>query len=136
MGNDSLRPSGGGEWGEEKAARFLSGKGYRILGRRVRPDAHNELDIVARDGDVLVFIEVKTRGSEDFGSPISAVDARKRRALSRAAVHYLGKLRYPDVFIRFDVVEVIGSEGMRHPEIRHVENAFALDGKYRLPYRR
>lgn len=121
-----------GRWGESVAAAFLAANGFRILGRRVKPDARDELDIVARDGDVLVFVEVKTRGCEDFGSPISAVDRRKRHALSRAAVRYLRQLGFPRVFTRFDVVEVIGSPGGADPEIRHVENAFPMDSRYRL----
>ena len=123
-----------GEWGERAAARALRRKGLRILGRRVRVGDRDELDLVARDGEVLVFVEVKTRKTEDFGAPISAVDRRKRHALSRAAVRYLRDRRYPPVNLRFDVVEVLGSEGDKTPEIRHVENAFLLDRRYTLPF--
>ncbi len=126
------RPRDSGEWGEDEAARYLAGLDYRILGRRVRPDARDELDLVARHGQVLVFVEVKTRKSEAFGRPIEAIDRHKRAVLSRAAVRYLKKLRDPAVLFRFDVVEVVGQPGDT-PLIRHIENAFALDSRYRFP---
>jgi putative endonuclease len=127
------RPADRGQWGEDVAARALRRKGYRILGKRVRIDNRDELDLVARDHNVLVFVEVKTRGRADFGRPIDAVDRRKRRVLSRAAMRYLGKLRDPRVCFRFDVVEVLGGDGDKHPEVRHIENAFGLDRRYDLP---
>lgn len=122
-----------GVWGEREAEAFLAAKGYKILGRRVRVGARDELDLVARDGAILVFVEVKARRSEAFGRPMSAVDRRKRHALSRAAIRYLGKLRDP-VSFRFDVVEVVGTEGAPPEELRHVENAFPLDRCYTLPW--
>ena len=82
-----------GLWGEEQAAKFLEGRGYRILGRRVRVGRRDEIDLVARAGETLVFVEVKTRRGEDFGRPAEAVDRDKRRALSRAAIRYLRRLR-------------------------------------------
>lgn len=122
-----------GRWGERQAEQFLRQKGYRILGRRVRLGRRDELDLVARDGDVLVFVEVKTRESEAFGRPAAAVDAAKRHVLSRAAVHYLKTIRCPPVCFRFDVVEVVGSCTAPQPLIRHIENAFSLDRRYRVP---
>ena len=88
---------------------------------------------MVRDGDVLVFVEVKTRASEAFGRPMDAVDRAKRHTLSRAAVRYLKKLKNPRVLFRFDVVEVIGREEDGSPEIRYTPNAFHLDRCYRLP---
>ncbi len=120
-----------GKWGEEQAERMLKRKGYRILGRRVRVGTRDEIDLVARDGAALVFVEVKTREHEDFGRPLSAVDRQKRHSMSRAAARYLKKLGYPDVCFRFDVVEVVGKS---NPEIRHVENAFVMERRYALPY--
>ncbi|MBU4198637.1 MAG: YraN family protein [Verrucomicrobia bacterium] len=122
-----------GRWGEAQAERFLKTKGYKILGRRVRVGDRDELDLVARDGESLVFVEVKTRHSEDFGRPAEAVDRHKRHYLSRAAVRYLKALKSPPVCFRFDVVEVIGVEGNPQPRIRHIENAFPLDRRYRIP---
>ncbi len=98
------------------------------MGRR------DELDIVAWEGDTLVFVEVKTRASEDFGPPVSAVGPAKRRHLSRAAVRYL-RDRYrgtPPPYLRFDVVEVIGRPDGPPPEIRHLRNVFSLEGGYRI----
>ena len=122
-----------GLWGEDVAARTLCAKGYRILGRRVRIGLRDELDIVARDGEVLVFVEVKTRRGESFGRPVTAVDRGKRHAMSRAAVRYLKKLKDPRVAFRFDVVEVVGSPGDSEPVVRHMTNVFTLDRRYVLP---
>ena len=121
-----------GCWGEDWAARFLKEKGYRILGRRVRMGRRDELDIVARCKDTLIFVEVKTRKSENFGAPIASVDRAKRHHLSRAAIRYLEKLRRKPDYFRFDVVEVIGEEGEGTPLIRHVEKAFTMDRVYRI----
>lgn len=122
-----------GEWGEACAARLLKTKGYTLLGRRFRVTARDELDLVARQGSCLVFVEVKTRKSEGFGRPSDAVDRRKRHVLSRAAVRYLARLPEPVLF-RFDIVEVIGQPDQGDPAIRHIENAFPLDRAYVLPW--
>ena len=122
-----------GKWGESLAEKMLRRKKYRILGRRVHIGVRDEIDLVARDHEVLVFVEVKTRKQEDYGRPITAVDRKKRHALSRAAVRYLKRLKIqPDAF-RFDVVEVIGLLGDGHPVLRHIENAFQLDKHYLPP---
>ena len=124
-----------GAWGEDLAASFLKSKGYALLGRNVRFGSRGELDLVARSpsSDTLVFVEVKTRRSENHGRPFSAVDRRKRRALGRAALRYLRRLKPPPARIRFDVVEVVGSPGDAHPVIRHIENAFSPGPGYRIP---
>jgi putative endonuclease len=122
-----------GIWGEKQAERFLKKKGYKILGRRVRIGDRDEIDLVARDGEVLVFVEVKTRRREDFGRPMAAVDRDKRHSLSRAALRYLKALKNPKVCFRFDVAEVI-SEDRNNPEINYIENAFTLDKCYSLPF--
>jgi len=130
------RPAGAahlraGAWGEAQAERFLRRQGYGILGRRVQL-GRDELDLVARQAATLVFVEVKTRASEDFGRPRDAVKSAKRHSLSRAAIRYLKRLRArPDAF-RFDVVEVIGRVGGGAPRIRHIENAFTLEPHYRI----
>ena len=123
-----------GEWGERQAETYLRAQRYKILGRRVRVGSRDELDLVARDGEVLVFVEVKTRKSEAFGRPASAVNRKKRHALSRAAIRYIQKIRKPAVDFRFDVVEVIGEPCDQHPRIRHIPNAFPLDRRYSLPF--
>jgi len=121
-----------GKWGEKMASRILKDKQYRILGKRVRVGTRDEIDIVARDGEVLVFVEVKTRAMETFGRPASAVDRKKRHSLSRAAVRYLKRLGNPRLYFRFDVVEVIGEMNGPETRINHIENAFTLDSRYSL----
>ena len=125
-----------GAWGERLAADFLNNQGYRILGQNVRFGSRCELDLVARSPapDTLVFVEVKTRGTETFGRPMSAVDRGKRRALGRAALRYLHRVKAKPARIRFDVVEVVGSPGGPPPVVRHIENAFSLGPGYRLPW--
>lgn len=119
-----------GAWGEDYAAAWLArNKRYRILAKRVRLDRRNELDIIARDRDTLVFVEVKTRKSEDFGRPVDSVDRAKRAHLSRAAMRYVSRLRQPPAFIRFDVVEITGGEDC--VKLNHIENAFPLETPYR-----
>lgn len=122
-----------GAWGEKQAERALKKEGFKIIDRRVRVGQRDELDLIARDGEVLVFVEVKTRKNEQFGRPADSVDRNKRRVTSRAAVRYLGQIPKPDVLFRFDVVEVIGEMDGDPPEIRHIRNAFNLDRRYRYP---
>jgi len=123
-----------GEWGEWEAERLLRDSGLKVIGRRVRFGPREEIDLVAREGDTLVFVEVKTRRSESFGAPILAVGREKRKALSRAAVHYLRRVGCPDVYVRFDVVEVVGKPETGVSDIRHHRDVFTLDSRYRLPY--
>jgi putative endonuclease len=125
-----------GQWGEDQAAVFLEAKGFSLLGRNVRPNRHDEIDLVARSGDVLVFVEVKTRRREDFARPVRAVDRAKRHALNRAAAAYLRKAGYPDLFYRFDVVEVLGQPEDGAPVIRHLDNAFPFEARLRFPVQR
>lgn len=121
-----------GRLGEEAARRELERAGLRFLTANFRSD-HGELDLVFRDDECLVFVEVKTRSSEDWVRPAAAVDARKRRALSLTAEDYRRQLRDPRVKWRFDVVEVLLSEGAVR-EVRHLVNAFVAD--VRRPRRR
>lgn len=117
-----------GAWGEDQAADYLRSKGMKILAKRVRLQRRKEeLDLVVREGDVLVFVEVKTRADESFGRPYAAVNAAKRRHVTRAGLTYLRQLRKPPRHFRFDVVEVIGQPATdTPPEIRHIQNAFNL----------
>jgi putative endonuclease len=121
-----------GLWGEQIAADALKQKGMKIVGRRVKLH-RDEIDILAicsiRGTEMLVFVEVKTRGSLRFGGGRAAMDKRKRHALCRAAAHYLRKL--PKTPFRFDLVEVIGSRtSPTPPVIRHFENAFPMELRY------
>jgi len=134
---ESLRPRSAvvGAWGEEQAAAYLGAKGYSILGRNVRPNRRDEIDIVARTGATLVFVEVKARRREEFGRPVRAVDKAKRHALNRAAAAYLRKAKFPDLFYRFDVVEVLGQPEEGEPVIRHLDNAFPFERRFVFPAR-
>ncbi len=115
-----------GERGEKHAARYLRHHGYGILVKRFKTRA-GEIDIVCRHKDWLVFVEVKTRKSMDFGAPSEAVDREKQRHMSRAALDYLRLLGNPRVHFRFDIVEVIMRDGARKPaDIRLIQNAFDL----------
>ncbi len=118
-----------GRRGEKQAEQFLKKAGYKILGRRVRCGKHDEIDLIARHGnDTMVFVEVKTRKNEVMGRPAAAVNRDKRRKLSRAAVTFLQKRNLRPPYIRFDIIEVIEEP----PEIRHIENAFQIEGGYRI----
>ena len=121
-----------GRWGEDKAAAYLRKNGYRILGQRIRTAQREEIDLIAATDDTLVFVEVKTRADESFGRPFDAVTRTKRLQLTRAAAHYIKRLRRPPIYIRFDVVEVIGEPGETSPEVRHLENAFPPEAGYRI----
>lgn len=113
-----------GRSGEDTVARYLQKKGYKILVQNYRCQL-GEIDIIARDGDVLVFIEVKTRSGCTFGSPAAAVTPRKQRQISKAAQWYLTEERRFDTPARFDVVAVSSAPGTDH-RIEHISNAFDL----------
>jgi putative endonuclease len=121
-------PADLGRWGEKQAVRFLKRLGFKIIERNfVSPVG--EIDVVAREGDVLVFVEVKTRTEADFGGPLPAVNASKRRKLVQVAKSYLAGRRALDVKCRFDVVGVVQKLGSDEPEIEHVRNAFSASGR-------
>ncbi|MBV8372950.1 MAG: YraN family protein [Candidatus Eremiobacteraeota bacterium] len=101
-----------GRAGEDRAADFLASRGYRVLARNVRVPG-GEIDAVCLDGTTLVIVEVKLRDSWRFGSPLSAVDARKRATLRRIAADY-AQVVAPTATIRFDVVAVAGSRLSLH----------------------
>ena len=118
-----------GTRGEKLACQFLKRSGYKILYRNFRGRTGGEIDVVCRDGDTLVFVEVKTRTREDFGRPIEAIDRDKRKRISRGGLAWLRLLNDPDILFRFDVVEVIIAEGAE-PRLELIQNAFALSELY------
>lgn len=111
-----------GRAGEEAAARWLEGRGMRILARCFRVRG-GEIDLVARDGSTLVFVEVKSRSGLSFGRPSEAVDRRKRARLVRAAALYLLAHGGEERPCRFDVVEVLAGPSGRL-SVRHLRDAF------------
>ena len=116
-----------GALGERHAARLLRGKGYRLLEANYRTP-RGELDLIARDGDTLIFVEIRTRTSEDTLTPLSSVDERKQQHIVRTARAYLRARRLPECPCRFDVVEVVARPAGRVVEMRHYEGAFGEDG--------
>jgi putative endonuclease len=118
-----------GRLGEHAARRQLRRSGMKFLTANFR-SPRGEIDLVFRDADCLVFVEVKTRSSEDWVRPAAAVNAHKRRLLSQTALDYLKLLRNPPVKIRFDVVEVLLADGAVK-EVRHLPDTFTLATPYR-----
>jgi putative endonuclease len=118
-----------GARGEKLACQFLRSHNYKILYRNFRDRTGGEIDIVCRDGDTLVFVEVKTRGSEDFGRPVEAVDRQKQLRISKGGLAWLRMLDNPDIVFRFDVVEVLlPDEG--DPRLELIQDAFELSQPY------
>ena len=117
-----------GQRGERAAAKFLKRKGYKILATGDRLRHRDELDIVAADGRTVVFVEVKTRRSQDRGHPAEAVDAAKQRRLTKLAVTFLKRHRLLDYPARFDVIAITWPETSRKPQIEHIQNAFDAVG--------
>ncbi len=110
-----------GKWGEDAAADYLQQQGYTIIERNWK-SGHRDLDIIALDGQTLVFVEVKTRRNRLYSEPESAVDYQKIVNLQHAANHYV-KYRHIDREIRFDVITVVGTmDGT--PSINHIKEAF------------
>ena len=109
-----------GKAAERAAEDYLSGKGFRVLDRGWRT-RFGEVDLVALDGDTLVFVEVKARSSGAFGPAEAAVHARKQGRIARAALAYLQRRRH-DGPVRFDVV------AFQDGAVRHIEGAFCAQG--------
>lgn len=110
-----------GDRGENLAARYLRNRGYKIICRNFTCEV-GEIDIVARDGKTLVFVEVKTRAYDD-PAPEEQVNGAKQHQLTKAAKMYLGRYGFPQPPSRFDVVAVVWPNG-REPIIRHTPHAF------------
>jgi putative endonuclease len=118
-----------GALGEKLAARFLRRNGYKILYRGFKGNQGGQIDLVCRDGDTLVFVEVKTRGGEYFGRPFEAIRHDQQRRISRGALTWLRMLDNPEIPFRFDVVEVIVAENEK-PHLELIRNAFHLAKRY------
>lgn len=121
-----------GKQGEDLAARYLEGKGYRILERNYRFQ-REEVDLICfqpyeryEEGGEIVVVEVKTRRGLDFGYPEESVTREKQKAIFRVTEAYLHETRLEGSLVRFDVIGIIWKND--NPEIDHMENAFGLFG--------
>jgi putative endonuclease len=113
-----------GQEGEAEAERYLRRKGYRIIARNLRSSL-GELDLVAEDGRVLVFVEVKARRTGQFGGAIHAVHRQKQQKLIRLAAQFLARRHWMDRSCRFDVVLLAASESATL-QVEHIQNAFEV----------
>ena len=118
-----------GALGERAAKKHLKRQGLKFLVANYR-SPRGEVDLVFRERDCLVFVEVKTRSSEEWIRPAAAVNKERRQRLSRAALDYLRLLRNPPVKLRFDIVEVLLNDGQVR-EVRHLPNTFPMEKPYR-----
>jgi putative endonuclease len=116
-----------GRRGENAAARFLARRGYTIVARGQRGQI-GELDLVAVDGRTVVFVEVKTRTTQEAGHPADAVDEAKQRQLTRLALAYLQRHDLLEAQSRFDVVAITWPANGRPPLIEHFPEAFEAIG--------
>lgn len=114
-----------GRWGEELAARRLVSEGYRILSRNYRCPA-GEVDLIADDGNCLVFVEVRTRRGDGWGTPEESVTKRKQARLVAVAESYLAEQELEDIDWRIDVVAVEVGAGGRVRRVDIVRNAVSL----------
>lgn len=112
-----------GNRSERAAARYLKKRRYKILARNYL-SKFGELDLVALDGQTIVFVEVRSTGNPDVERVTHSVDWAKQRRLTRLAVHFLQQHKLEDRFARFDVLIVLWLEGTTRPEITHYINAF------------
>lgn len=114
-----------GRLGEELACKYLKKAGYKILELNYRGRL-GEIDLVAEDGECLVFVEVKTRSGLAFGHPFESINSRKQHQLIRAAREYLAVHGAEERVCRFDAVAVLQSDG-QEPRVELIKNAFELD---------
>ena len=113
--------------GEDEAKRYLVTRGFTILAHRWRM-GRLEIDLIARNSEFVVFVEVKTRQSDAAGLPVEAVDGRKQRKLTQTALAYLKRRGMLEARCRFDVISIIWPKGSKTPEITHYKNAFPAVG--------
>lgn len=112
-----------GQRGERYAAKWLRRHNYKIVagGNRTR---YGEIDLVAIDGETIVFVEVKTRRSHEIGDAAAAVNSEKQRRIIRSALAFLKEHRLLEYAVRFDVVAIVWPEDAARPQLEHIKNAF------------
>ena len=130
-----------GQIGEDLAAQFLIRRGFRLvcsnfkvpIGRNIRGAAvTGEIDLIALDEDVVCFIEVKTRSSDEFASPLSAIDLRKQRQITRTARIYRKIFNLQNIKFRYDAVSIVLND-KKSPKIEHFKN-FWTENKFRKKF--
>lgn len=112
-----------GRQGEQVAEEFLRAQGYVILVRNYRV-SFGEIDIIARDRQTLIFVEVRTHTGDAFGDPLASVNLRKQRQIAKAALHYLARNGLLEREARFDVVGIRWANGQA--QLTHIKGAFDL----------
>lgn len=111
-----------GRLGEETAAKFLQKLGYKILEKNYRYSRFCEIDIVAKDKDTIVFAEVKTRTTSNFGHPFEAVNKKKLMNIFKAGLFYLKNTTETYKRYRIDIVSVLGNVHEQSPKIEHLKD--------------
>lgn len=112
-----------GNYGENVACDFLEKQGISVLKRNFH-SRFGEIDIIAKDGETIVFVEVKTRATKSFGAPSEFVDERKQKKIIQTALYFLGN---DDCDMRFDVIEIMyaqSGDSLNTTEINHIKSAF------------
>ncbi|MGE5633481.1 MAG: YraN family protein [Caulobacteraceae bacterium] len=117
-----------GAYGEDTACKYLENSGYRVLERNFSCRT-GEIDIIAAQGDTIVFIEVKTRTSDRFGMPSEAVSTSKQQKLVKTALFYMQSRKLFDYMSRFDVLEVFVDEDLGS-RVNLIKDAFQYSGRY------
>lgn len=120
-----------GQRGELEAERYLLRLGMVIVARGYQ-DKFGEIDLIAVDGETIVFVEVKTRTSDVAGLPAEAVDGVKQKHMTKTAVGYLKWHRLTECSARFDVIAITWPSGSKRPEIVHYKNAFEQTGQFQI----
>ncbi|MCF6148383.1 MAG: YraN family protein [Candidatus Kuenenia sp.] len=115
------------EKGELVAAKFLKKKGYKILQRNYRRKV-GEIDIICYDHGVIVFVEVKTRSTDNYGPPELSVTETKKRQIIKVASYYIAEKKIEGIDLRFDVVSIVYLPIKKHPVITLYKNAFTKNG--------
>ncbi len=112
-----------GQKGEEEAVRFLRGLGYVIIEQNYR-SPFGEVDVIAEEGQVLVFVEVRSHSRPEYGDPLESVDRRKQRQVAKTALHYLLDKGWENREARFDVIGIQWDAGQ--VRLSHIPGAFEL----------
>ena len=119
-----------GKQGEKVAERHLCQRRLKLLARNYS-SGRGEIDLIFRQDQCMVFVEVKTRSEGQWYRPAAAVNARKRNLICQAAMDYLKQLNFPKCQVRFDIVEVLLNDDELISEVRHLPNAFSMPEPYR-----